>query len=101
MNPLHVVVAAFNLLCLLALVGALVLGAGSVRESLLSLAAVGGYFANLVALLVSAILLVLLVIRAFSRGARSTLRAHWLGIVNGEVVILAWVLYFALGSLRP
>jgi hypothetical protein len=101
MKTLHVCVAAFNLLCLGAMASAFVVGGGSVKESLTAFAVVGGYFANLFALLVSAILLILLSIRAFSHRANSTLRAHWLGIANGGVVIFAWAVLFGFGRLGP
>jgi hypothetical protein len=101
MKPLHIGVAAFNLLCLLALVSAFILATDTLREGLASFAVVGGYVANLLALLVSAVLLILLVTRAFSGRAFSTFREHWLGVTNGVVVLLAWALFFALGGVRP
>lgn len=100
MNLLHISIAAFNLLCLLALVSSFVLGAGTLRENLASFAVFGGYAANLLALLVSAVLLILVGTRALSGRGIFTVRKHWLGVVNGAVVVSAWVVYFAIGNQR-
>jgi hypothetical protein len=101
MKPFYVGVAALNLVCLAALVVAFALGTGSAKAGLLSFAVVGGYFANLMAVLVSAFLIVVVVLRGRTGQAGTTLRANWLGVASGAVVVLAWSAYFAVGALRP
>lgn len=101
MKPLYVGVAALNLLCLAALVIGFALDTGSAKAGLLSCAVAGGYFANLVAVLVSAFLIVVVVLRGLTGQAGTTLRANWLGVASGVVVVLAWSVYFAVGTLRP
>ena len=90
-----------QLVCLAALVIAFALGTGSAKAGLLSFAIVGGYFANLMAVLVSAFLIVVVVLRGRTGKAGTTLRANWLGVVSAAVVVLAWSVYFAVGTLRP
>lgn len=95
MNKLHLSVSAANLVALLALpIGAIL------HSSIgLAVAVVGGYIANLAAILVAVVLLLVMAVRLPLGMAGATARRQWLGLVNGAIVVGAWALYPVIGKL--
>ncbi len=95
MHPIHVAISVFNILCgVLAYIGLYIF-----QDSLSQLGAASvhvGYFANLIAIAVSFVLVVLLVIRYFSGNYRGFLSKNWLGIFNGISVVLFWTITFSI-----
>lgn len=96
MNFLHVSVSAINLLCL----SAAVVGTVAHSPNALTFGVVLGYFANLLAVLIAFVLLILFAIRTLKGKADGFLKSSWLGLANGGAVILAWVLFFSIGTLH-
>lgn len=91
MSVLHIGISIVNLLCAVtAFVGLI-----THIPSALTFGVLIGYWANLAAVAIALWVLLLLSVRAFSGGARELISRHWLAIANGAVVVLAWVLYFA------
>lgn len=60
---------------------------------------VGGYSANVLAVLVAVVVGILLVVRAVKGEARPFLNKHWLGLFNGLFVIAFWIVLFGIGRL--
>jgi hypothetical protein len=92
MNPYHIFISIINILCGVAAI----VGWKYEFRGLLPLAVYVGYFANLIAVAVAFVLLVLLLVRVPSGKARSLLSDSWLGILNGFVVVVAWVVFIQL-----
>lgn len=95
MNPWHVTLSGFNLLCL----AAAIVGINAHVPSALAFGVFVGYFANLLAVVVAIGVLILLAVRARSGRWRRLFESSWLGVLNGAVVLLAWVGLFAVGKL--
>lgn len=93
MNPLHVTLSALNLLCL----AAALVGITAHIPSALAFGVFVGYFANLLAVVVAIGVVILLAVRAWSGRWRRLFESSWLGLVNGAVVLLAWVGLLAVG----
>ena len=92
MNPYHVFVSVINILCGVATI----VGWKYEIRGLLPLAVYVGYFANLIAVAVAFVLIVLLLARVPSGKARSLLSSSWLGFLNGFVVAVAWAVFIRL-----
>ena len=89
MAPLHIVISALLVLCAaLAAVSAWVWS----FPGLLALSVVAGYWVTIFAIIVAIGLLVLLGVRAFSGTARALLYRSWLGLVNGVMSVVAYLL---------
>ncbi len=95
MSPWHVTLSVFNLLCL----AAAIVGSTAHIPSALAFGVFVGYFANLLAVTVAIGVAILLAVRARSDRWRRLFESSWLCLVNGAVVLLAWVGLFAVGKL--
>jgi hypothetical protein len=93
MYLVHVFVSLTNLIVLLAFIAGVAMG----YPKLLAFGVIGGYVANLAAIVVAVQLAVILAIRIPSGNAVQTLKNHWLGFANGAIVAAAWSTYFAIG----
>jgi hypothetical protein len=86
MNPMHIAIAVFNLLCgLLALGGAL-----AHVPSPLIYGVFFGYWAHALALAVALWVLALIAVRSFSGKALITLAHNWLALANVAVIVAVW-----------
>ena len=85
---MHIGTSVLNLFFLFIAVGGYIANA----PGLVSIGVLGGYFANALALVIGAAVLMWLLVASFSGSAKTVFRLHWLAIVNGAVVVLAWAL---------
>jgi hypothetical protein len=92
MNPYHIFISIINILCGIAAI----VGWKYEIRGLLPLAVYVGYFANLIAVVVSLVLIVLLITRVPSGKAKELLSTSWLGFLNGFVVVVAWGVFIRL-----
>jgi len=90
---MHILTSALNLLFFLLAIAGYIGNA----PGLLGIGIVGGYFANALAVLTGVAVLAWLVVASFTGSAREVLHLHWLAIVNGLVVAVAWAIAFAVG----
>ncbi len=95
MHPAHITILVVNILCgVFAYIGLFLF-----RDSLGQLGGISvhvGYFANLIAIVVSFVLIILLAIRFVSGKHRDLLSDNWLGIINGIFVVVFWVFAFVI-----
>lgn len=91
----HIFVSCFNLLCALTLLVLFFVIPPNGESYLLAFALIGGYIGNVVALGVAVILLVLIACRAFTKKVQASISNHWLGLLNGFVVITFWGVIFS------
>jgi hypothetical protein len=95
MNPWHVTLSVLNLLCL----ASAIIGITAHIPTALAFGVFVGYFVNLLAVAVAIGVVILLAVRARSDRWRRLFESSWLGLVNGAVVLLAWLGLFAVGKL--
>ena len=87
MQPWHLIVSVVNILCgITAYLGIYVFEEylGQIGEIMV----IFGYFANLIALIISFVLIIVLTARALKHKHRPFFSNNWLGIFNGLFVIL-------------
>lgn len=99
MHRFHIVVSAVNIVAGLSLALLLWVGPEGEHPAWAAFSVVGGYFANALAVLISLIVGILLVVRTVKGDARSFLKRHWLGLLNGLFVIWFWTVLFGIGRL--
>ena len=90
MQPVHVVVSVVNIICGIAAILLFVLANGSPLHTLAAFAVVLGYFANLLAVVITLALLIVLGVRAVQGQGKGYLSRHWLGFFNGSFVVAFW-----------
>ena len=97
-DPFHIYVAIWNLSCLLSL--ALIINFSNFFSKYFnSFVVIGGLCGNIIALIVSATVLIdYLILISFKTNAEAKLYCYknWLGILNGAFVILCWYILFSL-----
>lgn len=91
MHPVHIVVSVVNAICGVAFILLLVLSDGSLLHTLAAFAVVFGYFANLLAVIITLALLIVLGIRAAQGQGKAYLSHQWLGFLNGSLVSAFWL----------
>lgn len=89
----------FNLACGVAALFLLASSPGP-RPALATFAVFGGYWANLLAVLVTLVLAAMLAVRAAGGGARPLFARHWLGVFNGACVVFFWSAVVVIGKLN-
>ena len=90
MRKAHVVISIANLVVL----AAFIIGTTMDLPNLFMFGVIGGYFANVVAIVVAFLLVLIVAIRVPSGTALNTFRRQWLGIANGAAVVAIWSIYF-------
>jgi hypothetical protein len=99
MHPAHVAVSVVNLICGAAAVLLFVLTPGRDLHTLFAFAVVGGYIANTLAVGITAVLIIVLLIRAARGQGRSFVAKQWLGLFNGSFVVAFWGALLLYGKL--
>ena len=99
MNRFHLVVSAVNIVAGLSFALLLWVRPEGEHPVWASFSVVGGYIANVFAVLVAVVVGILLVVRTLKGEARPFLKRHWLGLFNGLFVLLFWTALFSLGHL--
>ena len=86
MHPWHLIVSVVNILCgISAYLGIYVFE--EYLGQIGGIMVIFGYFANLIALIISFVLIIVLTARAFKHKHRPFFSNNWLGIFNGLFVI--------------
>jgi hypothetical protein len=87
MHRAHIAVSAINLLSLAAV---LIFYFSDGKPAVFGLGIVTGYIANAAALLDTLVTSVYVGARALTGRGGETFHRHWVGVVNGPVVLAAW-----------
>jgi uncharacterized membrane protein len=100
MHPAHVAVSMVNLICGFAALLLLFFTNGTPLHTLASFAVVVGYVANLLAVAIALVLLVVLAVRFVNGQAQALLKSQWLGLFNGTFVVAFWGAVLLYGRLN-
>ena len=91
MRKFHIFISALNLACVFSFILLFLTDGDSTFRSVLSLISViGGPIANLVAVIISFIVLLRYLIRLSQGNAKQFIKHEWLGVFNGAFVLLCW-----------
>lgn len=91
MRKFHIFISALNLACVFSFTLLFLTDGDSTFRKVLSLISViGGPSANLVAVIISFIVLVRYFIRLSQGNAKQFIKYEWLGVFNGVFVLLCW-----------
>ena len=93
MSPLHIFISIWNLICGFAFILLISTSGNTAFREAISLIVVSGYFANILAVIVTFVLFVSYLIRLAKGSSEQFIKNEWLGFFNGMFVVFCWAAF--------